>query len=98
VLNELIMNALSHGLSMVGGDVIITLVDQGDDYAIEVRDNGPERTVGLPPHRGTGMGLQMVRTLVESDLNGDFQFSIQSGWAIARVTFAPPENEEEHQL
>ena len=57
VLNELIMNALSHGLSMVGGDVIITLVDQGDDYAIEVRDNGPERTVGLPPHRGTGMGL-----------------------------------------
>ncbi|MFM2310001.1 MAG: hypothetical protein RLY87_2123 [Chloroflexota bacterium] len=98
VLNELIMNALSHGLSAVGGEVVITLTDEVHGYAIEVRDNGPERTVGMPPHRGTGMGLQMVRTLVESDLNGEFSFIIDAGWAVARVAFAPQDNEEEHQI
>ena len=98
VLNELIMNALSHGLSAVGGEVSVTLSAEVHGYAIEVRDNGPERTVGLPPHHGTGMGLQMVRTLVESDLNGEFSFSIDASWAVARVAFAPQDNEEEHQI
>jgi two-component sensor histidine kinase len=82
----------------VGGQVSVTLSAAVYGYAIEVRDNGPERTVGLPSHHGTGMGLQMVRTLVESDLNGEFSFSIDAGWAVARVAFAPQDNEEEHQI
>ncbi|MFM2032198.1 MAG: hypothetical protein RLZZ297_963 [Chloroflexota bacterium] len=98
VLNELIMNALSHGLSAVGGQVVIEMRHDSHAYCIDVRDDGPARTVGLPPHRGTGMGQQMVRTLVESDLNGEFSFSIEHGWAVARVRFAPQDNEEEHAL
>lgn len=50
------------------------------------------------PHKGTGMGQQMVRTLVESDLNGEFTFSIDDGWATALVRFAPQENDEEQHL
>jgi two-component sensor histidine kinase len=95
VLNELVMNALSHGLAQVGGHVEIQM-DHGHDASVVcIRDDGPLRTQHLPPYKGSGMGQQMVRMLVESDLYGSFAFAITDGWACATVTFRPIEEEEE---
>jgi hypothetical protein len=52
----------------------------------------------LPPYKGSGMGQQMVRMLVESDLYGSFGFEIIDGWACATVTFRPIEEEEESTI
>lgn len=94
VLNELVMNALSHGLAHVGGVVQVTMHANSDGGSVVIRDDGPQRTIDLPPHKGTGMGQQMVRTLVESDLNGSFAFAIENGWAVATVDFRPHEDDE----
>jgi two-component sensor histidine kinase/putative methionine-R-sulfoxide reductase with GAF domain len=98
VLNELIMNALSHGLTHVGGQVEIVMQAQDAGGHIVIRDDGPQRAQGLPAHKGSGMGQQMVRTLIESDLNGTFQFAIVDGWAVAQVIFRPHDDEEEEEI
>lgn len=72
VMNELIANALEHAFSLRRGRgrLVIQLASDGPQVTVKVSDNGP----GLPPHfdldRGGGLGLQIVRTLVEKDLAG----------------------------
>ncbi len=97
VLNELIMNALSHGLAHVGGNVQIDMRQQIDTCIILIRDDGPMRSSHLPPYKGTGMGQQMVRTLVQSDLHGEFDFVIVAGWAESRVVFRTQAEDEEEE-
>ena len=95
VLNELVMNALSHGLMAVGGQVHIEMTLGADVGTVSIRDDGPSRSSHLPPHKGSGMGQQMVRTLVESDLHGEFVFAIAHGWAEAMVRFPIHDDTEE---
>lgn len=95
VLNELVMNALTHGLMAVGGNVQIDMTLAADVGMVVIRDDGPQRSQHLPPHKGSGMGQQMVRTLVESDLHGEFAFVIQHGWAEAMVRFPIHDDAEE---
>lgn len=97
VLNELIMNALSHGLAHVGGTVQIDMCQQAEMCVIVIRDDGPMRSSHLPPYKGSGMGQQMVRTLVQSDLHGEFDFAIVDGWAVARVVFGTHSEDEEEE-
>ena len=39
----------------------------------------------------------MVRTLVQSDLHGEFDFAIVDGWAVARVVFGTHSEDEEEE-
>ena len=78
VINELISNSLEHAFvgrreGLIGVDVSI----QKDHYKIEIYDNG----VGLPPDfiETKSLGLQIVRTLVETDLGGQFRLYTQDG-------------------
>ncbi|SDF69963.1 sensor histidine kinase [Sporolituus thermophilus] len=86
VINELIQNALEHGF--VGrreGLIGVDIAARDDSYQIEIYDNG----IGLPPGfnvQTTGsLGLQIVRTLVETDLGGTFQLFSNNG-THARIT------------
>jgi two-component sensor histidine kinase len=68
VLVELVQNAIEHGLGGRDG-VVRVLVRRGAGLRVEVRDDG----AGLPPGFGPaaeGLGLQIVRTLVEGELGG----------------------------
>jgi len=73
VINELIQNSIEHGFTGrqegVIGVEIATLVDT---YKIEIYDNG----IGMPPdfnpQASNSLGLQIVRTLIESDVGGTF--------------------------
>lgn len=75
VMNELIANALEHAfiLRRGRGRLTIRLASEGPQVTVTVSDNGR----GLPPDfdlvRGGGLGLQIVRTLVEKDLTGTFR-------------------------
>jgi two-component sensor histidine kinase len=72
VVNELLLNAVEHGLEgRSSGRIQIQLDDLGDMVRIVVEDNGN----GLPPtfstaQQSTSLGLHIVHTLVTDDLKG----------------------------
>lgn len=67
VLTEIVANAVEHGIGDKTGKISVS-ADRGPKVLrIEVVDDG----VGLPEGKvGTGLGTQIVRTLVESELRG----------------------------
>lgn len=72
-INELIQNSLEHGfVGLHEGVIGVDIAVGKDNYQIEIYDNG----VGLPadfnPQATRSLGLQIVRTLVENDLGGQF--------------------------
>jgi two-component sensor histidine kinase len=71
VVNELLLNAVEHGLrDRRRGEIRLTLRDLGDAVELVVTDNGN----GLPTDFGVkpsrSLGLQIVQTLVTDDLKG----------------------------
>ncbi len=101
VLNELIVNAMTHGLAVSGGVIIIETSEQDGMIAVEVRDDGPSR-VASPESAtaessggGSGLGLHIIRTLVQDDLQGEFSLIIGKEWTVARVRF--PRHERDTQ-
>jgi GAF domain-containing protein len=87
ILNELIANALSHGLRVEGGHVVIETAQTGDTITVEVRDDGPSHAIVEEAEASSGLGLQIIRTLVTEDLEGSFELAEQDGWMCARVRF-----------
>lgn len=80
VINELLQNAVEHGYERrPGGTVSVQLVDEGDGVTITIQDDG----VGLPAdfdrEQPDSLGLQIVQTLVEHDLRGQFKIRGDNG-------------------
>jgi two-component system, sensor histidine kinase PdtaS len=89
ILNELIANALSHGLSVEGGRLEIEACLEADEETVlvEVRDDGPLHPHPPQKHPSSGLGLQIIETLVASDLGGDFELIKEPEWVRACVRF-----------
>jgi two-component system, sensor histidine kinase PdtaS len=88
ILNELIANALSHGLSVEGGRLEIEASLLPDEWVLcEVRDDGPRHPPPNRTHTSSGLGLQIIETLVHDDLGGDFELVRDPEWVRARVRF-----------
>jgi two-component sensor histidine kinase len=88
VINELLQNALEHGYDpLEGGTVTVNLADDGDQISISVDDDGG----GLPKEfnlEETGsLGLQIVQTLAQGDLKGNFELRSRDKGVSAVVTF-----------
>ncbi|KMY22559.1 Two-component sensor histidine kinase, contains HisKA and HATPase domains [Actinobaculum suis] len=70
VLNELVSNAVEHGLPE-GGSIDVIVERTGDHLAVEVRDDG----VGMGSEGpGPGLGTKIVRTMVEGELRGNIEW------------------------
>lgn len=93
VLNELATNSLRHGFNNGAHNLIPTLqfsVKQLEhEVACAVTDNG----VGLPDaftiDTAAGLGLNLVRTLVEKDLHGHFALAQGVQGTRAEIRFRP---------
>jgi len=79
-INELIQNSIEHGF--VGrheGIIGIDIRSLPDSYQVEIFDDG----IGLPPgfnaHTLKSLGIQIVTTLIESDLSGKFELKSDGG-------------------
>ena len=60
-------HAVEHGLAGRDGEVLIQGKRKDDMLRVKVRDNG----VGLPEGKvGSGLGTQIVRTLIQGELGG----------------------------
>jgi two-component sensor histidine kinase len=80
VVNELLENAIEHGYrTRKAGAVAIKLDDRGDEVSIAVHDQEGELPDDFDAGRGSGLGLQIVRTLVEEELKGQFQLRAEPG-------------------
>ncbi|WP_420628761.1 GAF domain-containing protein [Candidatus Leptofilum sp.] len=73
VVNELVQNSLEHAFnsSSTDGQIDVSLGRSLQEVIIIVRDNGR----GLPPDFTRGLGLEIVETLVQEDLNGRLKFN-----------------------
>jgi two-component sensor histidine kinase len=73
VANELLQNALEHGLAgRSQGNINITLADEGQFLQLSVRDDGRGLPPNFNPETGLGLGLEIVQTTVLEDMQGAF--------------------------
>jgi two-component sensor histidine kinase len=84
ITNELILNAIKHAFhGRAHGRIEIRAWDEGDQYFVEVRDDG----IGVPAGAEVvGTGLEIVATLCGTDLRGDCRF-LHDGGTTARIAF-----------
>jgi two-component sensor histidine kinase len=96
VINELLQNSVEHGYEERNiGTISVELVDEGDRVRIVLADDGE----GLPPdcERGqiSSLGLQIVQTLVQHDLQGSLEMtSLEGVQAIVQFPKRALEGEE----
>ena len=80
IINELILNSIEHGfLGRNYGKIGLKISQSDEAYIIELYDNGnglPENFFDLPTK---SLGLQIVRTLIEGDMNGSFDLYNDNG-------------------
>ncbi|WP_353988374.1 sensor histidine kinase [Ruicaihuangia caeni] len=75
-LTELVTNAVEHGLAGRDGEVETIAVRTHDMLEVKVRDNG----AGLPEGKvGSGLGTQIVRTLIQGELSGTIDWHTLEG-------------------
>jgi two-component sensor histidine kinase len=75
-LTELVTNAVEHGLAGREGEVSIDAHRSLDELEVRVRDNG----TGMPEGKvGTGLGTQIVRTLIQGELGGTIDWHTLMG-------------------
>lgn len=79
VLNELCQNAVDHAFASGGGSVTVTLERRGLNFRLTVADNGRGLPDGFTMDGGANLGLQIVRTLVESELGGQIRLDTDGG-------------------
>jgi len=88
-LTELVTNAVEHGLAGRADGVVEIVAKRSEEMlSVKVRDNG----VGLPEGKvGSGLGTQIVRTLIQGELGGtiDWHTLVGSG---TEVTIEIPLN------
>ncbi|MDZ7674962.1 MAG: sensor histidine kinase [Acidimicrobiales bacterium] len=79
VLNELLQNVVDHAfpaeldLGDEPGRVLVTLEREDDWLHVRVEDNGVGLPEGFSINDTTGLGLSIVRTLVETELLGEIE-------------------------
>jgi two-component sensor histidine kinase len=74
VISELLQNAMDHAFDSEppagGAHVQVELARDDDWLAVTVSDNGRGLPAGFEPQHAPGLGLSIVRTLVQSELSG----------------------------
>ncbi|HEY7355575.1 MAG TPA: sensor histidine kinase, partial [Ktedonobacterales bacterium] len=73
VLNELVSNVFKH--SFIGrseGRILVNASDEDGSVTLSVANDGPGLPEGFDPQTSEGLGLSLVRTLVQADLRGAF--------------------------
>lgn len=88
IANELITNALQHGVKGNGTDEIEIAVGQNEngEHFLRVRDNGPGFESDFDPETSKSTGLDIVHSIVDFELDGSLRFENDNG-AKVTVTF-----------
>ena len=90
VLTELVQNAVEHAYPAgVSGDVTVSAERSARWLDVVVADDGRGLPKGFSLERSNGLGLQIVRTLVESELGGQLELTAAPGRGTRAVVDLP---------
>lgn len=78
IINELISNAIKHAFSQNGGALYITLHKNAHEYILSVKDDG--NTAQDTPKSDKALGLKLVYSLVEQQLDGTLKLDAKDGF------------------
>jgi two-component sensor histidine kinase len=94
VLSELVHNSIEHGLGGRPGKITVTLRGgDGRPTVLEVADDGggsEDSEPKLEASRPGGLGLRLVRALVDEELGGQFTLVIRPGKGSLATATVPP--------
>jgi two-component system, sensor histidine kinase PdtaS len=80
VLTELVHNALAHAFDPGrAGEVVVSANRSSGELEVVVGDDGRGLPEGMDLERSTGLGLQIVRTLVDSELGSVLEVRPRAG-------------------
>lgn len=80
LLNELITNAVKHGLSQVSNPCLeVSLQDEGNSIQLRVKDNGPGMKNSLEQNPKTSYGMSLINKLVNRQLEGSLDYHDDHG-------------------
>jgi two-component sensor histidine kinase len=81
IITELVTNALRHAFPNDGTGVIRVILKSSDEheYELEVSDNGVGAPENLDLDSVETLGLQMVRSLVQNQLEGTIELDRSAG-------------------
>ncbi len=87
-LNELVQNALTHGLAEAHeGTLVIELKQVGLKVILVVKNTGRLLPKGFEQTRLRGMGLKIITTLAQGELKGSFVIENQEEKVVATIEF-----------
>jgi len=87
IVSELVDNAVRHGLAKAKDPrVSVSLAEGGGDVVIEIKDNGEGFPKGFNLDADAGLGLKVVRGLIEEELGGSLDVESNNG-VTARAKF-----------
>ena len=90
VINEVLQNAVEHGYEgRSAGLIKVRLEDHGDEIEIIVADDGNGLPDDFSLEQTTSLGLRIVKTLVQDDLQGGLAIEEDSGVQVT-VRFPKP--------
>ena len=87
VITELVANAIEHGLTTKGSKVEVIFSRTGNSCAVKIEDDGVGLPVGFNLKESSNLGLQIVRTLTESELKGSLEISGNEKGTTAQLRF-----------
>lgn len=88
IMNELISNAVIHGLKSTNQGTIKVMVNKGTLYStISVEDNGTGFPIGHED-QNRGLGLELVTTIVKEKLKGNLKISSERGRSCVSFDFS----------
>ncbi|MDE0652842.1 MAG: sensor histidine kinase [bacterium] len=92
VLNELVQNAVDHGFGGAtaiadGNEILVRIGREGPELQVSVTDNGSGAPDGVLEE---GLGLTLVRTLIENDLGGRLAHRSESGGTTVELSAPLP--------
>lgn len=88
IINELLLNSVEHGFrNQTTGTIQVDLQETDERVAVSVSDDGTGLPVDFNLERTSSLGLQIVRTLIQDDLKGEFHLRNNANGADAVVSF-----------
>jgi two-component sensor histidine kinase len=79
IITELIANAVEHGITTKGEKVDVIFSRTGSSCVVKVEDDGVGLPDGFQLSTSSNLGLQIVRTLTENELNGSLEIAKRNG-------------------
>lgn len=102
VLNELILNAMEHAFTgRKSGLIGLHVAEDADTWHLDFYDDGIGLPAGFEPQKTRSLGMSIVRTLIEGDLEGSVRWEndarAEHGTHV-RIDLPKPEKTTSHEV